>query len=78
MDVIVNNAFGNLDLKLGAVSSALLKEAGDGLQVECKRKYPEGIVFPEIAVTKGYKLPCQFVFHGSLPKDNRNDVSITC
>ena len=78
MDVIVNNAYHKLNLNVGEVSSALLKEAGDDLQVECKEKYPEGIFFPEIAVTKGYNLPCQFVFHGSLPKNDGNDVSITC
>ena len=78
MDVIVNSLYFNLDLKFGAVSSALLKKAGDDLQLECNIKYPKGILFPEIAITKGYKLSCQFIFHGALPYNDGKAVSITC
>ena len=65
-DVLVNTTSPNLDLNFGQVSAALLRTAGAEIQRECKERYPKGVQGPEIAVTMGYNLKCQFVFHGSL------------
>ena len=67
-DVIVNTTSTKLDLHQGAVSKSLLKAAGSEMLVECSKKYPHGIKHNEIAITKGYNLKCQNVYHVSLGK----------
>ncbi|XP_053390228.1 uncharacterized protein LOC128553135 isoform X2 [Mercenaria mercenaria] len=71
-DVIVNTTARNLDLSYGSVSLALLKEAGQELQNECRKYHPNGIKCDEIAVTDGYKLNCKKVFHISLQSQDRS------
>ncbi|KAJ8320637.1 hypothetical protein KUTeg_002224 [Tegillarca granosa] len=67
VDVIVNTTEKDLNLKVGAVSSTLLKIGGKSLQDECSAKYPNGIIPGEIAETSGGSLQCSKVLHGSLP-----------
>ena len=62
-DVIINSTSNGLDLQNGAVSSSILREAGAGLQDECRAKYPKGIQTGEIACTSGYGLGCREVYH---------------
>lgn len=62
-DVIINSTSNGLDLQNGAVSSSILREAGAGLQDECRAKYPKGIQTGEIACTSGYGLDCKEVYH---------------
>ena len=66
-DVIVNSSSNTLNLSNGAVSSSLLKAAGAKIQEECTAKYPGGISTGDIAITRGYGLPCKEVFHITLP-----------
>ena len=37
------------------------------MQTDCYMYYPKGIEWGEIAVTRGHKLQCKYVFHGALP-----------
>ncbi|XP_021359151.1 poly [ADP-ribose] polymerase 14-like isoform X2 [Mizuhopecten yessoensis] len=73
VDVIVNSAPFDLDLSNGGLSEALLKVAGQGLQEECIEHYPNGISTGEILTTKGYDLPCSYVYHGCLPDWSKTD-----
>ncbi|KAK3598393.1 hypothetical protein CHS0354_019796 [Potamilus streckersoni] len=66
VDVIVNTVAKSLDLTHGAVSQSLLKQGGQSLQDECKKKYPNGIRDGDIAVTGGGKLDCKIVCHVAL------------
>ena len=66
VDVIVNSTSPVLDLDKGAVSSSILKGAGQQMLEECKAKYPSGIQWGEIACTKGHGLACKEVFHTTL------------
>ncbi|KAL4232423.1 E3 ubiquitin-protein ligase dtx3l [Mactra antiquata] len=67
-DVLVNTTSKDLDLSYGRVSKSLLRAAGPEIQAECDKKYPYGIETNEIAVTGGYKLNCEKVFHVTLDK----------
>ncbi|OWF43861.1 uncharacterized protein LOC110459139 isoform X2 [Mizuhopecten yessoensis] len=64
-DVIVNTAQKDLDLSHGAVSKALASRAGSQLQRECKKSYPKGLRFGQLAITGGHMLDCQHIFHGA-------------
>ncbi|XP_052769167.1 E3 ubiquitin-protein ligase MYCBP2-like isoform X2 [Mya arenaria] len=66
-DVLVNSANQTLQLKTGRISNSMLTVAGPKLQQECTRRYPNGIAFGEVAVTKGYGLKCKNVYHVAVP-----------
>ncbi|KAH3836593.1 E3 ubiquitin-protein ligase MYCBP2-like isoform X2 [Dreissena polymorpha] len=66
-DVLVNSVNQMLMLKSGKTSGSILREAGPDIQKECARKYPNGIAFGDIAVTKAYKLQCKSVYHVAMP-----------
>ncbi|XP_061183685.1 protein mono-ADP-ribosyltransferase PARP14-like isoform X2 [Saccostrea echinata] len=68
VDVIVCSGPQDLKLKNGGMAETMLKAAGPGLQEECDKNYPNGIKYGDIAFTGGHNLPCQFVYHGALPK----------
>jgi O-acetyl-ADP-ribose deacetylase (regulator of RNase III) len=63
------------------VSSALLRVGGQGIQDECRQKYPSGIQVGQIAVTGPgrtskdveedgqQRLDCKRIFHCCLPSD---------
>jgi O-acetyl-ADP-ribose deacetylase (regulator of RNase III) len=74
--VIVNSASSDLDLRSGEISSALLAAAGQGLQEECKKRFPCGIKPDIIAVTDGYALKCKAVFHITLQLERSSECSI--
>ena len=65
-DVLVNSTATNLALKKGAVSASMLAKGGQGLQDECKNKYPQGIKVGEVAETAGHGLGCRVVYHLAL------------
>lgn len=67
-DVIVNTTSRDLNLSNGKVSETLLKAAGSHIQRECCERYPNGITRLEIAITGGYKLCCEKVFHIALDR----------
>jgi len=77
VDIIVNTAGADLQLHNGAVSNSLLEAAGQGIQDECSKLYPDGIKQGEIAVTEGHRLKCQNVCHGSLPQWDGGSVALT-
>ena len=52
------------------VSRSLKKAAGQAIQAELSSKYSGGLGSDEIAVTSGYQLNCQYVFHGILTEYN--------
>ncbi|CAI9714785.1 Hypothetical predicted protein [Octopus vulgaris] len=72
VDVIVNNTNKNLQLNDGSLSKSILNAAGPQIQDECNQKYPQGISTSEIAITKGYNLNCENVFHLALPPWDEN------
>lgn len=67
-DVLVHCAPKDLQLHTGALSRVLLKDAGPGLQQELSSAAAGGINYGGLVITRGYGLPCKFVFHGALPK----------
>ncbi|CAI9714777.1 Hypothetical predicted protein [Octopus vulgaris] len=72
VDVIVNSTNKELQLNNGSISKYILFAAGSEIQDECNQKYPQGISTSTIAITKGYNLNCENVFHLVLPKWNEN------
>ena len=67
-DVIVNTTNLSLDLRIGTVSRSLIKEGGDIIMQELKRKYPDGIQVGKIARSSGGNLQCKEIYHGVLNK----------
>ncbi|KAJ8297433.1 hypothetical protein KUTeg_023964 [Tegillarca granosa] len=67
-DVLVICTNPKLNLRQGGLSRNLLKAAGPEIQQECSYMYPDGIQPGQIAVTKGYKLPCKAVYFCALPQ----------
>ncbi|XP_060082622.1 protein mono-ADP-ribosyltransferase PARP15-like [Ylistrum balloti] len=67
-DVIVNSSVKELKLDKGIASKCLLEAAGDKIQSECDRDYPNGISHGDLAVTSGGNLSCQKIYHVCLPK----------
>ncbi|KAL3880945.1 hypothetical protein ACJMK2_033147 [Sinanodonta woodiana] len=65
--VLVSSGTPDLQLCNGSLSDSLLEEAGSELQDECDEKYPDGIQHGDVAVTAGYNLQCEKVYHGALP-----------
>lgn len=74
-EIIVNNTDSNLKLRNGGMSEAILEEAGEELQEECDSDYPNGIKIGEIAVTGSYNLGCKEIYHGTLPKWDKNKAA---
>lgn len=66
--VIVNTISENMNLTQGAVSKAILKEAGSGLQsaVRSTSRTPT-LDHGSVIITDGFKLKCQKVFHAVCP-----------
>lgn len=66
VDAIVNAANRTI-LGGGGVDGAIHKAAGEDLRTECykirQEKYPEGVPTGEAVITKGYKLPANFIIH---------------
>ncbi|XP_033742533.1 protein mono-ADP-ribosyltransferase PARP14-like isoform X1 [Pecten maximus] len=73
VEVIVNSARFDLNLSTGGLSEALLKVAGESLQEECTKSYPNGISTGQILTTKGYGLSCSYVYHACLPDWSNTD-----
>ncbi|XP_062602864.1 uncharacterized protein LOC134264598 [Saccostrea cucullata] len=69
-DVLVNSTSPDLYLNAGYVSKKILEMAGPEIQAECKKYYKGGIKVGKVAITKGYNLKCEVVFHGCLDKYN--------
>ena len=81
VDVMVNSTSPVLELNKGAVSSSILKGAGQQMLVECQAKYPSGIQWGDIACTKGHGLACKEVFHTALQawgKGGDHEVFLFC
>ncbi|XP_062389432.1 protein mono-ADP-ribosyltransferase PARP14-like isoform X2 [Sardina pilchardus] len=69
--IIVNSTGLDLDLSRGAVSNAILQEAGRSLQDEVS-KYCQMCNFGDVLETKGYNLHSKFVYHVlCVPKGTR-------
>ena len=66
----MNTTSADLQLSNGTVSKIILIHAGQEIQDECAKKYPNGITKNEIAVTGSGKLfelsKIKHVFHGML------------
>ncbi|XP_033729454.1 uncharacterized protein LOC117318598 isoform X2 [Pecten maximus] len=75
-EVIVNTTSTQLKLDQGAVSMSILMAAGPEIQRECYQ-YHHGVKWGEVAVTHGYKLKCESVFHGALPQYSK-DQQLKC
>lgn len=55
-------------LKHGHVSKSILDAAGIELSTECRKKYPQGIKYCEVAVTPSFQLKqCKKIYHGGIP-----------
>ncbi|XP_046558462.1 protein mono-ADP-ribosyltransferase PARP14-like [Haliotis rubra] len=69
VDIIVNTSNRNLNLKHGAVSKSLVQYGGDSIQRDCDAYILRKtlLLVGEVAVTKGGNLPCNRIYHCSLP-----------
>ncbi|XP_062588258.1 macro domain-containing protein PG1779-like [Saccostrea cucullata] len=67
-DVLVCSGPKNLKLNNGGLSKALLSAAGREMQDELYQNYSNGVEYGGIATSRGYQLPCKFVYHGALQK----------
>uniref|UniRef100_A0A8C8X6E0 Poly(ADP-ribose) polymerase family member 9 n=1 Tax=Panthera leo TaxID=9689 RepID=A0A8C8X6E0_PANLE len=63
-DVIVNSVNPLYGLKFGPVSTSILQQAGEEIELEFNQKITE---IPQesqlVLITKGFKLSCQYVYH---------------
>lgn len=60
-------------LKHGFVSKSVLDAAGSELSNECKKMYPNGIEYCEVAVTPSFQLKqCKKIYHGGIPFFNKS------
>ncbi|TMS03766.1 Poly [ADP-ribose] polymerase 14 [Larimichthys crocea] len=67
-DVIVNTIAENMNLKQGAVSTAILQAAGHSLQSAVLSEAPSAsLQYGDVVVTDGFNLKCQKVFHAVCP-----------
>ncbi|XP_068559360.1 protein mono-ADP-ribosyltransferase PARP14-like [Cebidichthys violaceus] len=67
-DVIVNTMSEDMNLKQGAVSIALLQEAGSSLQTAVwSEAGASALPYGDIVVTDGFNLKCRKVFHAICP-----------
>lgn len=64
---IVNTTSHDFNLKNGAVSKSILTAAGPEIQKEINKKC-KGKQLGDIITTHGFKLKCDYVFHGALEK----------
>lgn len=73
-DVIVNTTTKELkSLQYGQISKSILDAAGSKLSEECRKKYPNGIKYSEVAVTPSFQLQqCQKIYHGGIPYFDRS------
>ena len=63
-DVVVNSTGGDLHLSNGAVSKAILSQAGKKMQEEMDQKYKKpNIHLPPVLETKAHGLKCKQVYH---------------
>ncbi len=67
-DIIVNSVGGDLNLSMGAVSSAILKAAGPGIQDEVKTNSPIGLEVGQLVASSGGKMKCKAIIHIRVPK----------
>ncbi|XP_040295798.1 LOW QUALITY PROTEIN: protein mono-ADP-ribosyltransferase PARP15 [Bufo bufo] len=68
-DVIVNSVGKELDLRSGAVSSAIFRKAGARLQDLLNTEKPQSAVTDGcVFITDGCGLPCHFVLHAVVPR----------
>ncbi|VDI26732.1 Hypothetical predicted protein, partial [Mytilus galloprovincialis] len=68
VDLLVNTVGKRLDLTQGYVSKSILRKAGQTIQNECNKRYPEGIsVGQVIMTTSGNLTTCRNICHGVLP-----------
>ncbi|XP_021354328.1 poly [ADP-ribose] polymerase 14-like isoform X2 [Mizuhopecten yessoensis] len=65
---IVKGQIASAQLQAGAVSSSILRAAGQSIQDECHVGYPAGIQYGNVATTTGGQLACKHIFHGALNK----------
>ena len=61
----MNTTGKELNLSHGNVSKSLLVAAGNALQAEVDAKKPSDFDYGQVVVTRGHKLRCNFVYHGS-------------
>nr|XP_035949610.1 protein mono-ADP-ribosyltransferase PARP9 isoform X3 [Halichoerus grypus] len=62
-DVIVNSVNPLYGLRYGPMSISILQQAGDEIELEFNKKVTEIQDSRFVLVTKGFKLPCQYVYH---------------
>ncbi|XP_058151673.1 protein mono-ADP-ribosyltransferase PARP9 isoform X2 [Dasypus novemcinctus] len=62
-DVIVNSVNPRDGLRSGAVSSSILRQAGNEMEKEFSEKVVKTSGDSQLLVTKGFKLACQYVYH---------------
>ena len=66
--MIFNTTANNLNLDTGAISSAILKSAGSGIQDEVNQKCSNGLQDGEYVTSSGGNLNVNMIFHAALCK----------
>ena len=71
----MNSAPSNLDFaEAGGVSRSILTRAGQDLEIDCRRKFKNGLPQGELIVTTGHNInQIKWIYHITLPKTNKKD-----
>lgn len=63
-----------MSLNQGAISTAILQAAGQGLQSAVRTEAGVATLrYGDVIITKGFKLKCQRVFHAACPPWDRGN-----
>ena len=74
VDAIVNSTSKNLELNNGQLSRAIFNAAGEQIQNELTKNYPDGIEYNQVAVSTNGKLKDKkFIFHCSISDWNQTN-----
>ncbi len=72
-DAIVNTTGNKLNLDDGAVSKAILADAGSSIQDEVNLAQPNGLNIGGVVSSHGGNLSCKTIYHTILPQWDRDN-----
>jgi O-acetyl-ADP-ribose deacetylase (regulator of RNase III) len=74
----VNVVGKDLNLNHGAITSAILRAAGSGIEKECQTNAPNGVGYGDIVSTSGGNITCKAIYHGAVPEWSSGNGETVC